>query len=226
MKISKQTMDVLKNFAVVHESLIVREPNSIVTMSRARNVVAVFDTEEEFPVFGVYNLQEFLGAVSLFDLAETEFDFKEKWVNIKYRGSRVRYTYTNIDHIENSERIKPSEKYKAFDKFNCRFSLAESDISRLKKASAIMFGSSDSTNVHVFSDGESGFVKLDVEDDPMSNAFKINVTEPDGECKINFNVSNLLLHGGDYEVAVLDGKLIQFKHASLPLWYFISPKVM
>ena len=226
MKISQTTMDVLKNFAVVQESLLVREPQCIVTMSTAKNIVALFDTEETFPEFGIWDLQQFLGAISLFDLADTEFDFQKKWVNIRCGTNSIRYTYTNVNHVTNSEHIKPSRRYKAFDEFNCHFKLCEGDITKLKKASTIMFGNNDATNINIHSDGEKGYVKLDVGDDIMSNTFKTEVEEIEGKCDINIHVGNLVLLRGGYEVDVLDKKLVRFKHETLPLMYFVSPKIM
>ena len=230
MKISETTMGVLKNFALIHHSLIVNEPKCIVTMSRARNVVAVFDTEEEFPVkFGIYTLREFLAAVALFDLAETDFDFKDKWVRVKYKGSSIKYSYTRIEHIENSERYKPSEKYKGFSHFDCKFPLSEEHVLRIKRASAVMFGSSDYTNVRIFSDGAGeAFIKLDYDTDgmdPMANNFKVALEGVDGKCNINFNVEHLKLYKGNYDVSVLGNRMVKFAHTELPLMYFIMAKV-
>ena len=63
MKLSNHTTSVLKNFATINQNLVIKEGNSIATMSAMKNIVAKAEVEETFPQeIAIYDLNEFLGA--------------------------------------------------------------------------------------------------------------------------------------------------------------------
>jgi len=225
MKISKNTISIFRNFSAIHESLVVDSGSSIVSISKERNIIAVYDPPEEFPDFGIFRLSEFLSGVSLFKLDDVDFIFKDKFVQIKYENNSIKYVFTDKDLIEYVDAVKPPEKYKGFDKFNSTFELSEDDIQRIKKSAGILFtGSSFKTDVEIVSKDGSGTIKVQDEDDIMSNNFSVNI-ETEGDCNITFNVDYLIMLRGDYSVSVLNKKLIKFAHKTLPLIYLISPRV-
>ena len=67
MKLSNHTTSVLKNFATINQNLVIKEGNTITTMSAMKNIVAKADVEETFPQeIAIYDLNEFLASLSLF----------------------------------------------------------------------------------------------------------------------------------------------------------------
>ena len=67
MKLSTNTIQVLKNFATINQNLVIKEGNEINTMSAMKNIVAKATVEETFPKqVAIYDLNEFLGCLSLF----------------------------------------------------------------------------------------------------------------------------------------------------------------
>ena len=46
MKLSNQTISVLKNFASINQNLVIKEGNEITTMSAMKNIVAKAEVEE------------------------------------------------------------------------------------------------------------------------------------------------------------------------------------
>ena len=67
MKLSTNTVQVLKNFASINQNLVIKEGNEIKTMSAMKNIVAKATVEETFPKqVAIYDLNEFLGCLSLF----------------------------------------------------------------------------------------------------------------------------------------------------------------
>jgi hypothetical protein len=67
MKLSTETISVLKNFSTINANLMVKAGSSLSTMSAMKNIVAKADVSEEFPSdFAIYDLNEFLSALSLF----------------------------------------------------------------------------------------------------------------------------------------------------------------
>ena len=67
MKLSNHTTSVLKNFATINQNLVIKEGNEMSTMSAMKNIIARATVEETFPKeIAIYDLNEFLGALSLF----------------------------------------------------------------------------------------------------------------------------------------------------------------
>ena len=48
MKLSNNTISVLKNFASINQNLVIKEGNEITTMSAMKNIVAKAEVEETF----------------------------------------------------------------------------------------------------------------------------------------------------------------------------------
>ena len=81
MKISKHTLNMLKNFSDINMSIEVKTGNILRTVSVQKNILAQADVEDNFPQdFAIYELNRFLGAVSLFE--DPEFTFMDKMVKI------------------------------------------------------------------------------------------------------------------------------------------------
>ena len=81
MKLSEKTLTVLKNFAGINNSILVKQGKQLRTMSVAKNILGEAQIEEEFPRnFAIYDLSEFLGVISLFN--EPDFDFDTYYVSI------------------------------------------------------------------------------------------------------------------------------------------------
>ncbi len=61
MKITRATFDILKNFSTINGSILVKEGNSLATISTSKNILAQAEVSETFEnEFGIYDLGEFL----------------------------------------------------------------------------------------------------------------------------------------------------------------------
>jgi hypothetical protein len=68
MNISDNTLSVLKNFSGINQNLAVKSGNKIRTISPQKTVMAVAQVEDKFDSpFAIYDLNQFLSAVSLFE---------------------------------------------------------------------------------------------------------------------------------------------------------------
>ena len=67
MKLSEKTVNLLKNFAGINQSILFKKGNKLRTMSVMKNILAEAEVEEEFPKdFAIYDLVQFLNGVSLY----------------------------------------------------------------------------------------------------------------------------------------------------------------
>ncbi len=86
MKLSENTLEVLKNFASINQSILFTEGKELDTVSVQKNVLASATVTETFKSsngedFAIYDLNEFLSTVSLFD--DPDVNFGEQFATIK-----------------------------------------------------------------------------------------------------------------------------------------------
>ena len=78
MKINKDTLNTLKNFSDINMSIEVKAGNTLRTVSVQKNILAQAEVETTFPQdFAIYEVNRFLGAISLFDNPDFEFEIIE-----------------------------------------------------------------------------------------------------------------------------------------------------
>ena len=89
MKLSNETVSVLKNYSTINQNLMIKEGSILQTMSAMKNIVAKADVEESFDKeVAIYDLNEFLASLSLFKSPVLEFD--ESFVTIKEENTQKR----------------------------------------------------------------------------------------------------------------------------------------
>jgi len=68
MKLTQKTFNLLKNFSSINQSLYAYTGNKLKTVSETKTVIAEAEVQEMFPrEFGIYDLNQFLGIVSLLE---------------------------------------------------------------------------------------------------------------------------------------------------------------
>ena len=105
MKLSKSTLDILKNFKEINQSILFKQGNSLKTISVMKNILAEATIEEELPRdFGIYDLSQFLNGIDLHQSAELDFS-NDNHVVIKEGRMRSKYFFDYPNVI-----IRPPEK--------------------------------------------------------------------------------------------------------------------
>ena len=88
MKLSEHTTSVLKNFASINQNLVIKEGKTISTMSAMKNIVARAEVDEDFPrEIAIYDLNEFLASLSLFN--NPVLEFSEHFIMITEDGKKL-----------------------------------------------------------------------------------------------------------------------------------------
>jgi len=213
MKLSDNTLTVLKNFANINNSVLVKKGTNLRTISVAKNILAEARIEEEFPRdFAIYDLNQFLNGLGLHQ--DPELDFKEEtYLNIREGKRRVKYFFADPAVI-----VSPPEKEISLPTQDVCFQLDSVTLEKLLKAAAV-YQLPDLSAV-----GGAGVVKLVVRDkkNDTSNEFAIVVGETDKEFVFNFKVENIKIIPGAYNVVVSSKLLSKFTNESLDLKYFIA----
>ena len=79
MKLSDNTISVLKNYSTINQNLMINMGSTLNTMSAMKNIVAKATVEETFEKdVAIYDLNEFLACMSLFQ--NLDLDFQDNFV--------------------------------------------------------------------------------------------------------------------------------------------------
>jgi len=219
MKLSKHTLEVLKNFAIVNPSILLREGNVISTKSIADNVIANATIAETLPVeFGIYELSFFLNTVSLFK--EPTFDFSTKGhVVIGDENTKTKSKYYDTE----KEMIKfPQENGVKDGDVKLDFNIEKEQLAKMIKAAQVM----SLKDVKIFNkDGKYVMTLHDIKN-KIENTFSVELGDYDGtnEFVLYFNIDNLRFIAGDYNVLVSIGEInfAHFQNTDVAVNYWIG----
>ena len=132
MKLSDSTLAVLKNFAGINNSILVKKGNQLRTISVAKNILAEAEIPEDFPRdVAIYDLNQFLNGLSLHQ--DPNLDFTEdSHITIKEGKRRVKYFYADPQVI-----IAPPDKEINLPTQEICFQLESNSLEKLVKAAAV-----------------------------------------------------------------------------------------
>jgi hypothetical protein len=214
MKLSDNTLTILKNFAGINQSILVKQGNKLRTISIAKNILAEAEITEEFPRdFAIYDLNQFLNGLSLH--SDPDLDFVEdSYITIREGKRRVKYFYADPNVI-----ISPPEKEIKLPSEDVCFQLETGSLEKLVKAAGV-YQLPDISAI-----GDSGVIRLVVRDkkNDTSNEYSIVVGETDEQFTFNFKVENISkIVSGAYNVVVSSKLLSQFTNTKHNLCYYIA----
>lgn len=213
--LSTKTLNVLKNFATINGSILIRQGNVLKTISVGENSIAQYKCEETFPqTFGIYDLNQFLSGLSLFDNPVLEFDNAD-YVTIKGRGRSARYYFSNP---EITLKAAPEKEVK-FPGADMQFNINQEDITSLKKASDV-YGIPD---LKFHSVGGSVILSLCDKENETSNVYSQElIGDNTGEYELFMKMENIRLFPGEYIVKISSKLITEWKHTNLDLTYYIA----
>ena len=213
MKLSENTVTLLKNFSNINQSILFKKGNSLRTISVMKNILAEATINEELPKdFGIYDLNQFLNGLSLHNNPDLDFT-NDNYVVIREGRSRSKYFFADPNVI-----VCPPEKSIELPSEDVSFELKTEQLDKLLKAAGI-YQLPDLSAI-----GEDGVVKLVVRDkkNETSNDFAVVVGETDGNFVFNFKVENIKLIPGSYDVVVSSKLISKFTCREHDLSYYIA----
>ena len=211
MKLTSNTISILKNFSTINQNLMVKTGNTLSTMSAMKNIVAQAEVTETFPQeFAIYDLNEFLSALSLFE--EPELNFQDSYVTITQEGSRKNLKYWFSD----PEVVTTPSKAIVMPSTEVTFNLSSDTLNEIQKAAAVI-GAPDMALV------DGSLMVTDKKND-TANAYEtgLDAKETDADYKFWFKVENLKLMSGSYDVEVSSKNISHFVNSAVGVEYWIA----
>jgi len=213
MKLSNETLTVLKNFSSINQGIQFKKGKKLSTVSSSKTVLAQAQLKDDFPKeFCIYDLNEFLSVHGLYK--DSEIDFTDSDVIFKNGKRSSNYRMTAKEMI-----VTPPEKEITLPSVDCEFTLTAEDYDAIMKASSIL----SSPHIAVNSDGETISI---VSFDASNNAAHTNTVEVgEGNGKkysIVFKTENIKLISGSYDVKISFKGIGHFKNTKDDIQYWIA----
>ena len=217
MKLSNETLSVLKNFGNINQGIFFKKGKTLKTVSSHKNILAEATIKEDVPAnFGVYDLNNFLSVVSLHK-DDPSFEFDEKHVLIvgNKGRSKIKYRFCEPTMI-----VTPPEKQFVMPDAEITFELTSEDFDWVLRAASVL----SSPHIAVESDGKKiNLVTLDLQND-SAHTDALEIAEGTGsKFKMIFKTENISkVMPGSYEIKISSKGVSHFKNKNVPLQYYIS----
>jgi len=205
MQISRRTLEILENFSTINKSIAINEEGYIKNISVAKNLVGLAQIEETLPEFCIFDLNEFVSIVKMFDSSkDIDFVFGKDEIIIKQNKTKVNYKLSNPDHIYN--KTLPFGNYFKDSNPQASFKLSQDTLINCLKASKIM----GLKTMNISIEDDKGEISLYDENNSAANQYRMEI-EGSGNCDSDVDISLFNFIRGDYDVFVFD-KYIRFDH--------------
>jgi hypothetical protein len=217
MKLSEQTLAVLKNFSTVNSGVVLKPGTKQKTISAEKSILVEAEldniTDHEF---GIYDLNQFLGNVTT--LKNPDLNFFEKSVELKDEdGTTIVYNACASELV-----ISPPAKELVLNEPEVSFDLPNATLVKL-----LRLGSMNALpNLSIL--GKDGELKVVVHEknNDTSNVVSANIGQWDKEdFTTTFKTENLKMIPDDYKVEIKLGGFAKFTSLTKKLVYFISLEV-
>jgi hypothetical protein len=216
MRLTKSTIQILSNFASINSNIVIDQGNTIRTISEAKNILAKATVEETFDSeFGVYDLNEFLGVLKLVD--NPNLNFQDDFVIISDESG-----LTNIKYFfSDTEMLTKAGKDVRMPEGDVKLDLSEDILQKLRSAAGAL-GHSEMLIQGI----DNGLAKVTVttSDNSTANTFSIEIpaTSDVYTYKFVYNINNLKMLSGDYEVEISSKLISKLTNKSNGLQYWIA----
>ena len=202
----------MKNFSGINTAILVKPGNEICTVNNAKTIVAFAKVPEDFTVqFGIYDLNNFISTVNLFDEPNVEFDTNSMTIT----GGVSQCTY---GYAEESVIASPKRRV-IFPDSDVEFALPKDTLDRIMKASSTLA----LPMLAVTKDTKNNIVLRAIDPkNPNANAYSVIVGQDLSEKQYNFLIQTELMKmvRADYKVSISKQFLCRF--AADDIEYFVS----
>lgn len=213
MKLSENTLSVLKNFSAINSGLVLQKGNIQKTISPEKSILVEAELEDAIPEqFGIYDLNQFLGNVTT--LGNPDLTFSDKSVMMDDGEIAFNYYSCSPNLI-----VSPPDKELKLKQTDVSFTLTNAILSKLLKLASM------NNLTHLSVVGKNGEIRLQTHEktNDTSNyaSFKLNDYSGD-DFTASFKVDNIKLIAGDYDVEIQLGAFAKFVSKNAKIKYFIA----
>lgn len=210
MKLSPETISVLKNYSTINPSVLFKPGNLVATISPQRSVFAKAVVKEEFPrQFGIAELNKFLGVLSMFK--DPELRFFDNYLEVFSGKQKVRYTYADPSAI-----LTPPEKELAFPQADVEFDVTAEELNATIKALGVL------SLPQIAFAGNGTDLELQAIDskNPSADVYSTRLGDTDKKFKAIVKTENIKILAKNYRVSLSSKGIIKFEAPEVT--YFVA----
>lgn len=201
MKLSPRTIGILKSFSGINPSILIKQGSKVETLAPSKKIMASAQVDETFEQdFGVYDLNRFLSALSLFK--DPELTFTDRQVLVQGDGRTLAYTFAAPETI-----VSPPPKGIQLPSEDASFKLSSVVLQQVLKAAGVL-GASD---IVVEGDGSQVTIRAVDHKNPTSHAFSAELGENQTPFKMVFRTETFKFIVSDYDVTISLKKIARFE---------------
>jgi len=214
MTLSENTLSVLKNFASINSGVVLRSGKTQKSISPEQTILVEAKLEDDFPViFGIYDLNQFLGNVTTLD--SPEMTFSDESVVMKDSTFSLNYYSCSPNLI-----ISPPEgKDLVLSNPEISFDISSSVLQRLLRVANM------NAMPHISILGKNGkmVVRGSDKSNDTSNYVDVEIGDYEGDdVTITFKAENLKMVPDDYSVQIKLGTFSCWTNKKGTMKYFIA----
>ena len=215
MKLSENTVNVLRNFATINQGLVFKSGNTLRTVSKQQNVLAKATVTESFDNnFAIYDLNRFLAVLS----SMNDPDLTVGTGNVKIASGTSKTTYGLSDE---TMVVSAPDNDISVQNAEVKFTLTKDNLAQVLKLSGVL----GLPNIAVRGNRKKiSIAAVDVKNQD-SDVFSVDVGDTDAEFQFIFVTENFKMIAGDYEVQISSKGVAHFKSKKDPLEYWIATEV-
>lgn len=239
IKLSKDTLEILKNFSSINNTMGFQVGNNLKIISPSNSIAAIATISETFPVpFSIYEMNRFLGVLSLQTLADADLAFEDdKKVVIESKQTKVNYFFSSQRFVDETAGKTP-----AYPRVDFVTTLDAATLDGLEKAASTLGhkilkivakggkGQLIATSPEIDTSNDYIIDLADVYAHPQLDTPDLEnkifhdasqkIAAPDGEYSVKFE--NIRILPGTYQIMIASKMLVGFKHLERPIQYFVG----
>lgn len=217
MKLSENTIKILKNFTKINTGISVKPGSHIATVSPSKTVLAEAHVDESFDHgFNIYDLNQFLGTLSLYK-EDLDIQLNDKCFTItgKNNKSKLNYWYAAPAAV-----IGVPDKKLNLPSNDVALKLSLEDLQHTLSFASILV----SSHVFIESDGKQVYISTGDTKDDSQPSQKLNICEGDGKVyKLVFKTENFSkLFETSYNVTISSKFISKFVSEDKKLTYWLA----
>ncbi len=223
MKVSIETLSILKSFASINPTIYLGDPKAVIVNSPNKgSVVGVFQPSEKFDhecVFWEWPL--LLSTIDAMGGEKADLDFQDNFIKIVSPDkASIKYFYTSPLIL--AETNPPPKKFVNYSKeieTDFEFEMSTELMNKIIKLSRIM----KLTRLDIiFEDGKGKLVLVD-DSNTVSHNFEQEL-DGTGTGKISLFISTMNIISGNYQIQAKTNLFAKFINKDIPLFYLLGAK--
>jgi len=214
MKFSERTLTILKSFAGINKSILMKEGSVLKTITPEKTLIAIANIPDEIPSEAcIYDMSRFLSILSLYE--DPDVEFHDKYFIISEGRRRTKYIYADISMIHT-----PPEKEISIPTADVVVDVKWDDLQSVLKAAGVL----QFSEVAFVGDGGKCYLKAIDSTTENADDYDVEIGETGDTFKIIIKTDNLKLLPQDYRVTLCSKGISEFRGKDVTYFVAIDSK--